>query len=618
MNDRLRLAVSPRLRLGLAAALLGLSTLVQADGWSPTASLAMTPSDASMLGAAPAGTPLAIAVSLRLPNAAALEQLIADQHRPDSPAFGRYLSPEQFTASYAPSAADAKAVVDYLASQGFSDIAVAPNRLLVTARGTAAQAEAAFNTSLAQFRRGAETLIANTADVQIPSVLASRVLAVHGLQTVAQMRTPAHAAAAAGGSVQGLTPPQFAIAYHPGTVPAAGNTTVAIFMAGDVSGVLTDLRAEEKRDGSPQVPVTVVNTDPASTDTSGADEWALDSQSSAGIAGSFKEVIWYVASSLGDQPLLVALAQWVNDNRAVAANASFSECESAARNSGYLAASDQLLMQAAAQGQSLFTSSGDNGYSCGNAVVPNGVPLGQPGVGYASSSPYAVSVGGTTLSTNADFSYGGEKVWNASGGGTSVIEPIPSWQQGIVYGPIASLLFSTYRGTPDVAMSGDPNSGANIIVGGNATQVGGTSLSSPLAMGAWARLQTQYGNALGFATPLLYRFAQGNAAIVGFHDITSGSNVVYAANAGWDYASGLGSFDIAAVSALIPSATSNGGTTTGGTTGGSTTGGTTTGSSGGASTGSGSSGSGGGAAGPGLMLGLLALAARRRRLRGGR
>lgn len=611
MNLRTRVLA----RIGLAAAFIAVLPGARADGWATTASLAMTPADASLIGPLAADTPLTIAVSLRLPNAAQLAQLIAVMHTPGSPAFGSRLTPAQFTASYAPSAADAQAVVDYLSAQGFTGIEVAPNRLLVTARGTAAAAQAAFNTTLARFQRNGETLIANSADIRIPAALASRVLAVHGLQTVTRMRPPAHATAATGGSVQGLTPPQFATAYDAGSVPTASNTTVAIFMAGDVSAVLTDLRAEEQQDGLPQVPVTIVNTDPASTDTSGADEWDLDSQSSAGIAGTFKEAIWYVASSLGDMPLLTSLNRWVTDNRAIAANASFSECESAAKNSGYLAASDQILMQAAAQGQSLFTSSGDNGYSCGNAVVPNGVPLGQPGVGYASSSPYAVSVGGTTLTTNTEFSYVSEKAWNAGGGGTSVIEPIPSWQQGVVYGPIASVLFSSYRGTPDVSMSGDPNSGATILVNGKPAQVGGTSLSSPLAMGVWARYQTQFGNRLGFATPILYALAQGNASVAGFHDIVSGSNVVYAANTGWDYATGLGSFDISAVSSLLGMLV-NSGTTTGGSTG-STTGGSTSGggTTSGGTAGSGASGSsgGGGVAGPGLLVGLLAFGGLRRR-----
>jgi hypothetical protein len=51
---------------------------------------------------------------------------------------------------------------------------------------------------------------------------------------------------------------------------------------------------------------------------------------------------------------------------------------------------------------------------------------------------------------------------------------------------------------------------------------------------------------------VLYALATAPAVPpVGFHDITSGSNVGYRAAAGWDYATGLGSFDIAALAPLL-------------------------------------------------------------------
>ena len=53
-------------------------------------------------------------------------------------------------------------------------------------------------------------------------------------------------------------------------------------------------------------------------------------------------------------------------------------------------------------------------------------------------------------------------------------------------------------------MDADPNTGAIVYSNGDVNYVGGTSLSSPLAAGAWARLQTSYGNTLGFAGPRLY------------------------------------------------------------------------------------------------------------------
>ena len=95
---------------------------------------------------------------------------------------------------------------------------------------------------------------------------------------------------------------------------------------------------------------------------------------------------------------------------------------------------------------------------------------------------------------------------------------------------------------------------AAIVVNGADSSNGGTSLSSPLALGVWARLQSAHGNALGFAGPALYALAHSGAgvsSVSGFHDIIVGNNGAYSATPGWDYTTGLGTFDISAVNALI-------------------------------------------------------------------
>jgi subtilase family serine protease len=92
---------------------------------------------------------------------------------------------------------------------------------------------------------------------------------------------------------------------------------------------------------------------------------------------------------------------------------------------------------------------------------------------------------------------------------------------------------------------------------------GGTSLSSPLAAGAWARCQNAHGNKLGFAAIRFYRdFSTHSAGSLnagpppwqpdgGFHDLVSGSNGLYTAAPGYDYTTGLGSFDISVMNGEI-------------------------------------------------------------------
>jgi pseudomonalisin/xanthomonalisin len=86
-----------------------------------------------------------------------------------------------------------------------------------------------------------------------------------------------------------------------------------------------------------------------------------------------------------------------------------------------------------------------------------------------------------------------------------------------------------------------------VYVGGTPEGVGGTSLSSPLALGVWARLQSAHANALGFAGPKLFA-ANSTAA---FHDIILGDTGPYPATPGDDYATGIGTFDVGQAATLV-------------------------------------------------------------------
>jgi pseudomonalisin len=222
-------------------------------------------------------------------------------------------------------------------------------------------------------------------------------------------------------------------------------------------------------------------------------------------------------------------------------NASLGECEATAYNSGTLGTDDQIFLSAVAQGQTFSFSSGDNGSrTCG--APGNGQYGTTISVSYPASSPYVVAVGGTTLSTNTDGTWASETAWSYSGGGQSAYEQPTQWTQGITSAP------QYFRGIPDVAMDGDPNSGAVVLVDGVYIQVGGTSLSSPLFVGAWARIETAQGNAFGYPNPIMY--AQ-SVPIPAFHDITSGNNDDYNAGPNWDYTTGWGTLIASTLSANL-------------------------------------------------------------------
>lgn len=169
-----------------------------------------------------------------------------------------------------------------------------------------------------------------------------------------------------------------------------------------------------------------------------------------------------------------------------------------------------------------------------------------PGAEYPSASPNVVSVGGTTISRNP---FGGsfegyfniENGWQDGGGGPSAYEPRPNYQNAIAN------MVGNSRGTPDVALDANPNTGVWVLNNFNPSSacapgcwyiVGGTSVAvqvftgivnaaSTFAASSYAELTKLYGDSLS-----------------DFNDITMGNCGPYAgffATGGWDFCTGLGS-----------------------------------------------------------------------------
>jgi pseudomonalisin/xanthomonalisin len=482
-----------------------------------------------------------VAIALKLRNRDVLEKHVRAITRLGDPEFGQWMSREQILADYAPLPEKSQAVADYLAQAGFADILVAPNRLMVTATGTAKAIRQAFHTELARYARKGRVGIANITDAQVPSELSDTVLSVLGLQTLDQMHTMSHRlnSVLLTGSVHGINPVNFPTIYNASSLPSASTTAVGIITEGSMTQTIADLHQFESQNGLPIINPTVVTVGGASTDTSGTAEWDLDSQDIQAMAGGqVAQMLFYTAHSLSDSNITKALNKAVSDNIAKVINVSLGLCESSAQADGSMAADDQIFQVAIAQGQTFSVSSGDSGSSeCGN---PPGSAV---GASYPASSPYVIAVGGTTLYTDSNGNYTGELVWSGTGGSPSLIEAKPAWQNGVVSG--------THRGLPDIAFDADPYSGAIIIVNGQSQQWGGTSLSSPLFVGGWARIQSANNARLGFPATWIYsRGAQNTPA---FHDVTSGSNGAYSAATGWDYTTGFGSFDVAATALLTRS-----------------------------------------------------------------
>jgi subtilase family serine protease len=526
-------------RIKLLVAAVGLAIAGSASAATGQASLAtlshapvLHPGE-SVVGPLSASQPLHIEVALKLRNQAQLHSFLAAARSPSLLIAQRTMSPQQFVANHSPTQAQAQAVADYLKAAGFTNVTIAPNRLLVSADGSADVATAAFGTQFAQVRdKHGRAAFMNTSDVHMPAALADSVLSVIGLQDVHRPHTLVQfrQTGLSPQSVTGHNPRDFSAIYGGTGVGTAAGVTVGIITQGQISQTITDLNTFTSNNGLPTVTTQTINTNGTSSDTSGLEEWNLDSQDIVGAAGGqVGKLIFYNIPTLSNANLTADINKIVSDNQAKIINVSLGECETSAQQDGSAAADDQAFQQATAQGQTFSVSSGDSGADeCGDGGTTPSNPA---------SSPYVVAVGGTTLNTSGT-TWSSETTWSGTGGSPSTFEPKPSWQNNVVSG--------SYRGVPDIAFDADPNSGALVIVNGSSTQIGGTSLAAPIFSGVWARMLAAKGTGLGFAAPLIYQLPSS-----AFHDVTSGSNGGETAHAGWDYTTGFGSMIISNVASSL-------------------------------------------------------------------
>jgi subtilase family serine protease len=159
-----------------------------------------------------------------------------------------------------------------------------------------------------------------------------------------------------------------------------------------------------------------------------------------------------------------------------------------------------------------------------------------PGVSWPSSSPNVVSVGGTTLNTNAmTGEVELESSWEGTGGGESAYEPSPSFQNSI------ASVAGQYRATPDISAVANPYTGVWVLdtlsEGSTWYIVGGTSVPTALMAGIVNAASSFFDSSAAELGAMYRHFCD-------FEDVKVGSCGLYLgtfATAGWDFCTGLGS-----------------------------------------------------------------------------
>ncbi len=169
-----------------------------------------------------------------------------------------------------------------------------------------------------------------------------------------------------------------------------------------------------------------------------------------------------------------------------------------------------------------FAATGDSGPQLNYpAVSPNVVAVGGTSVSPAAVGGDSASVSHTScLNTNPGVNQTNETGWSGGTGGSSSFEPKPAYQAAHPDVP------GSTRSVPDVAAIADPTTGVAVYDQGRweNTQIGGTSLATPVWAGIAARLDRTRGANLAGAA---WVYGTG-----GLNDVLPG---------GYDQVTGLGS-----------------------------------------------------------------------------
>ncbi|WP_158598349.1 S53 family peptidase [Falsibacillus albus] len=494
-----------------------------------------------------------LTVALNLRNSDQLDQFIASVNDPTSPNYKHFLTTEEFKAQYGPTDESVEKVKSFLKKQGFKVQGVSSNNAFITVSGKIGQMEDAFGVKINDYKNDkGQTYFSNEDAPEIPAEFAGIIADVEGLNNEPQFthpnirkpfkldthKTGAVDPHAGSGPAGGYTPDELKNAYNVTPLASAGydgsGQKVAVMELDGYKASNISTYDSHYGLGSP-TPTNVYVDGYNGAAGQGQVEVELDIEVINAIAPK-AQVMVYEGPNTG-QGLIDTYQKIATDNQAKSVSVSWGISELQA-GSSLMNSLHTVFSQLAAQGQSVFAASGDNGaYDAGDSKLAVDSPA---------NDPYVTGVGGTHL-TLSGSSYGSESIWaNSSnktggGGGLSTVYSMPSYQSG----PGVQNSYSNgKRQVPDVSADADPATGYSIYSSGSWTVVGGTSAAAPLWAGI-AALNNQYAAAngkgnLGQANPTLYRMFNTTQTYPAYHDITSGNNLYYPATSGYDMASGIG------------------------------------------------------------------------------
>ena len=124
---------------------------------------------------------ISVTVWLNLHNKQGLDALVKEMYDKNSPNFHHFLTMEQYKAQFAPTAKDVATICDFLAAHNLKVTTVDKFNHYVTAQGSVADAQAAFNVQINRMMVGGQMHRVHTPEVSVAGPAGALISAVQGL-----------------------------------------------------------------------------------------------------------------------------------------------------------------------------------------------------------------------------------------------------------------------------------------------------------------------------------------------------------------------------------------------------------------------------------------------------
>ncbi len=463
----------------------------------------------------PGTNELDLVIGLPLRNRDALVNLLKELYDPTSTNYHRYLTPGQFASQFGPTREDYQKVIAFTEAHGMRVVGTHPNRTLLDVRAPVSAIEKTLHLTMNVYQHPKEARTFYAPDAEPSLDLGVQVLSIGGLDDFSPPRPmnlrvvplgdssgPSANPLIAGSGPRGfLVGQDFRSAYAQGLPLDGTGQSVGLFELGGYYP--SDITSYETVAGIPRVPLVNVFLNGVTGKPSDSNiEVALDICMAISMAPGLSNVMVYQGRTPND-----ILNRMATDNISKSLSSSWTWSGFGGQDT-----TEQILQQFAAQGQSFFQASGDDGAYCGQIFTP-------------SDDPYATSVGGTIVTTRQpDGALLSETTCPFSSGGITTNYSIPSYQKGVDMS--ANGGSTTLRNIPDVACVAQDI----WVIANNGEQFSGsgTSASAPLWAG-FAALANQQAVAqgkptVGFINPAIYAIASSPQYTSALHDITTGNN----------------------------------------------------------------------------------------------